>query len=316
MIAYVIRRLLLAVPILFGVTIINFFIIQLAPGSPADLYISPTSTPEMTALIRQQMGLDQPIIVQYFRWLRQVLVGNLGTSFGSGQAVTTLIGERILPTLTLMGASLVVAYLVALPLGILAARHRNKPTDYAVVGASFAGISIPNFFLGLALIYIFAIELRWVPPGGMYSLGIGGGLGDRLLHLVLPVIVLSSQIAGNMIRYVRASMVDALGRDYIRTARAKGLSSWVVVNRHALRNALIPIITIVGVDVATLIGGAVVTEQVFQWPGLGQLTIQAISQRDYAVLMGVNLLAATSIVLVNIVTDVAYGAVDPRISFS
>ncbi len=316
MISYVIRRLLLAVPILFGVTVINYFIIQLAPGSPADLYITPDATPESQELLRQQMGLDKPIIVQYWKWLTQLLHGNLGVSYGSGQAVSTLIGQRVGPTLTLMVTALVVAYLVAIPLGIVAARHKNKPTDYGIVGASFLGISVPHFFLGLALIYVFAVVLKWVPPGGLRTIGRGGGFVDQVRHLILPVIVLSAGIAGNMIRYVRASMVDAMGQDYIRTARAKGLGAWTVVSKHGLRNALIPIITIIGMDVAALVSGAVVTEQVFQWPGLGQLAINAISQRDYAVLMGVNLLAAVAIVVVNICTDVAYGLVDPRISYS
>lgn len=313
---YIIRRLLIAIPILFGVTVINYFIIQMAPGSPADLYIDATSTPEQIAMIRQRMGLDQPIIVQYGKWLWQVLQGNLGVSYSSGKSVAVLLASRIGPTLLLMVTALVVAYAVAIPLGIVAARHRNGVADYGIVGGAFVGISVPHFFLGLLLIFVFAVTLKWLPTGSLYTLGSGGGFVDRLLHLILPVVVLATGIAGNMVRYVRASMIDVFSQDYIRTARAKGLSPRSVVYKHTLRNALNPIITVAGIDVANLIGGAIVTEQVFQWPGLGQLTITAISTRDYPVLMGINLLAAVAVVLANLLADIGYAIADPRIKYS
>jgi peptide/nickel transport system permease protein len=314
--SYLIRRLLIGIPVLLGVTVINFLIINLAPGSPADLYLSPTSTPEDVARAEAELGLDQPIFVQYFHWLSQLFHGDLGVSFQNREPVTHLIGDRIGPTLLLMGTSLIVAYLIAIPIGILAARKKNSATDYGVVGASFLGISVPHFFLGLALIYVFALVLGWFPTGGMLTLGRGGGFVDRVNHLILPVAVLATAIAANMVRYVRSSMIDAFGQDYIRTAKAKGLAGFTITTKHALRNALIPVITVVGVDLSTLIGGAIVTEQIFQWPGIGLLTIQSIGSRDYSVLMGINLVAAVSVFAANLLTDIAYAVVDPRVAYA
>jgi len=314
--SYLIRRLLIGIPVLLGVTVINFFIINLAPGSPADLYLSPTATPEDVARTEAELGLNQPIFVQYVRWLTQLLHGDLGVSFQNREPVAQLIGDRIGPTLLLMGTSLVVAYLIAIPIGILAARRRNTAADYSVVGASFLGISVPHFFLGLAVIYLFALQLGWFPTGGMLTLGRGGGFVDRVEHLVLPVTVLATATAANMVRYVRSSMIDAFGQDYIRTARAKGLGGFTITNKHALRNALIPVVTVIGVDLSALIGGAIVTEQIFQWPGIGLLTIQSIGSRDYSVLMGINLIAAVAVFAANLLTDVAYAVVDPRVAYA
>jgi peptide/nickel transport system permease protein len=314
--SYLIRRLLIGIPVLLGVTVINFFIINLAPGSPADLYLSPTATPEDVARTEAELGLNQPIFVQYVRWLTQLLHGDLGVSFQNREPVAQLIGDRIGPTLLLMGTSLLVAYLIAIPIGIFAARRRNTAADYSVVGASFLGISVPHFFLGLAVIYVFALQLGWFPTGGMFTLGRGGGFVDRVEHLVLPVTVLATAIAANMVRYVRSSMIDAFGQDYIRTARAKGLGGFTITNKHALRNALIPVVTVIGVDLSALIGGAIVTEQIFQWPGIGLLTIQSIGSRDYSVLMGINLIAAIAVFAANLLTDVAYAVVDPRVAYA
>ena len=314
--SYLIRRLLIGIPVLLGVTVINFFIINLAPGSPADLYLSPTATPEDVARTEAELGLNQPIFVQYVRWLTQLLHGDLGVSFQNREPVAQLIGGRIGPTLLLMGTSLIVAYLIAIPIGIFAARRRNTAADYSVVGTSFLGISVPHFFLGLAVIYLFALQLGWFPTGGMLTLGRGGGFVDRVEHLVLPVTVLATAIAANMVRYVRSSMIDAFGQDYIRTARAKGLGGFTITNKHALRNALIPVVTVIGVDLSALIGGAIVTEQIFQWPGIGLLTIQSIGSRDYSVLMGINLIAAVAVFAANLLTDVAYAVVDPRVAYA
>jgi peptide/nickel transport system permease protein len=316
MVSYLIRRLAIGIPVLIGVTMINFLIINLAPGSPADLYLSPTSTPADVARAEAELGLDRPVFVQYFHWLGQLFHGDLGVSFQNREPVTQLIGDRIGPTLLLMGTSLIVAYLIAIPIGIFAARKKNTAADYGVVGLSFLGISVPHFFLGLALIYVFALVLGWFPTGGMLTLGHGGGFADRVDHLILPVAVLATATAANMVRYVRSSMIDAFGQDYIRTAKAKGLGRSTITNKHALRNALIPLVTVVGVDLSTLIGGAIVTEQIFQWPGIGLLTIQSIGARDYAVLMGINLIAAISVFAANLLTDVAYAVVDPRIAYA
>ncbi|TDD44188.1 ABC transporter permease [Kribbella antibiotica] len=314
--SYLIRRLLIGIPVLIGVTLINFLIINLAPGSPADLYLTPTSTSADVARVEAELGLDQPIFVQYFHWLTRLFHGDLGVSFQNRAPVTELIGERLGPTLLLMGTSLVIAYLVAIPIGILAARKKNSATDYSVVGASFLGISVPHFFLGLVLIYVFALELGWLPTGNMITLGRGGGFADRVNHLILPVAVLATATAANMTRYVRSSMIDAFGQDYIRTAKAKGLGRSVITSKHALRNALIPVVTVIGVDLSALIGGAIVTEQIFQWPGIGLLTIQSIGARDYAVLMGINLIAAIAVFGANLLTDIAYAVVDPRVTYA
>ncbi len=316
MITYLIRRLLIAVPVLLGVTMLNFAIIQLAPGSPADLYLDPSAPPDYIERVEAQLGLDQPIPVQYLNWLNQLVRGDLGLSHVSRAPVSDIIASRIGPTLLLMGLALIVAYAIAIPVGILAAKRKGTWVDYTVVGGAFMGVSIPNFFLGLGLIYIFSLQLGWLPTGNMITIGGAGGLWDRILHLILPVAVLATAICGNMVRYVRASMVDALAEDYIRTAHAKGLSPRVVSNKHALRNALIPIVTVLTIDLAGLLGGAIVTEQIFQWPGLGLLTIQSIQSRDYAMLMGLNLVAALAVFLANIIADVLYAAIDPRIEYS
>lgn len=313
--SYILRRLLIAIPILFGVTVINFFIIYMAPGNPVDLYVNPYASAEELARKKELLGLDQPIWVQYGWWLGELLQGNLGYSYSSYQPVHQILAERIGPTLLLMGTALFIAYIIAIPIGILSATRQYSLLDYAVTGISFVGISIPSFFFGLLAIYIFSIKLQWLPSGGMFTLGADNDLWDRIRHLILPASVLSTAIAGKMVRYVRSSMLDVLGQDYLRTARAKGLGEWVITGKHALRNALIPIITIIGLDIPLLIGGAVVTEQIFQWPGIGQLTISSIGTRDYPVLMAINLLAAIIVMLSNILTDILYSVADPRIKY-
>lgn len=315
MVPYIIRRLLIAVPVLLGVTIFNFIIINMAPGNPVEMFINPNTSAEQIELKKDQLGLNDPMYVQYFHWLINLLKGNLGFSYSSFEPVSTIILDRLGPTFLLMGVSLLVGLLIAIPLGIISAKKQYSILDYSTMGASFLGISIPNFFLGLGLIYIFALELRWLPTGGMVSLGGDGGLADRMKHLVLPVIVLSVYVAGRTIRYVRASMLEIFGQDYLRTARAKGLREFVVTNKHALRNALIPIITVIGLEIPFLLGGAVITEQIFQWPGMGQLTIQSIMQRDYPTLMAVNFMAAIMVLAANLLTDIFYSIADPRIKY-
>lgn len=316
MITYIIRRILISIPVLLGVTLLDFFIIQLAPGSPADLYLAADASPDYVERVEASLGLDQPIMVQYVNWLGQLLRGDLGLSYVSRTPVAEVIGERIGPTVLLMGAALVVAYAAAIPLGILAAKRKGTWADYTVVGGAFFGVSVPNFFLGLGLIYIFSLQLGWLPTGNMATIGGDTGPWDSLLHLILPVTVLAAAIAGNMVRYVRSSMVDAFSEDYIRTAHAKGLAPGVVTRKHALRNALIPLVTVLTIDLGGLLGGAIVTEQIFQWPGLGMLTIQAISSRDYSVLMGINLIAALAVFAANLLADIFYAVVDPRIEYT
>ncbi|QFF97616.1 ABC transporter permease [Psychrobacillus glaciei] len=316
MFQYILRRLLIAIPILFGVTVFNFFIINLAPGNPVEMFVNPNISAEDIELKKEALGLNDPIYEQYFHWLGNVLHGDFGFSYATHEPVSQMILERIGPTLLLMGAALILAYIISIPIGILSASKQYSLTDYTTTTLSFLGISIPAFFLGLGAIYIFSVKLQILPTGGMTKLGSSGGFGDVMMHLILPAVVLAAGIAGNMVRYVRSSMLEVLGQDYLRTARAKGLKNFVVTNKHALKNAIIPIITIIGMDVTILIGGAVVTEQIFQWPGLGQLTIKAIMSRDYSLLMAINLIAAVVVLSANLLTDIMYAIVDPRIKYN
>lgn len=316
MIQYIIRRILIAIPVLIGVTIFNFFIINLAPGNPVDMFVNPNMSIADIEAKKVALGLNDPLWEQYGRWMGNLIQGDFGYSYSTYEPVLNNIADRIGPTLLLMGTSLIIAYLIAIPVGIVSATRQYSIVDYLTTTFSFLGISIPNFFLGLGAIYIFSIVFQIFPTGGMNTLGSNGGFADTFKHLILPSVVLGTAIAGNMVRYVRSSMLEVLGQDYLRTARAKGLREFLVNNKHALRNALIPIVTVIGLDIPLLIGGAVVTEQIFQWPGLGQLTIQSIGSRDYPTLMALNFLAAFTVLYSNLVTDVLYSVVDPRIKYN
>ncbi|MGG1675482.1 ABC transporter permease [Neobacillus sp. NRS-1170] len=315
MVPYIIRRLLIAIPVLFGVTIVNFIIINMAPGNPVDMYVDPNTSQELLNLRKEQLGLNDPLWVQFFHWLGNLVQGNLGYSFSTYEPVSKVILERIGPTFQLTFLALIVGLIIALPIGIMSAVKQYSKLDYLATGTSFFGISIPHFFLGLGLIYIFAVQLQWLPAGGMSTLGSEDDFFDKIKHLILPVMVLAVGIAGQYVRYVRASLLEVLGQDYLRTARAKGLKEIVITNKHALKNALIPIITIIGLEIPFLLGGAVITEQVFQWPGMGQLTIQSIMSRDYPTLMALNLLTAFMVLFANLFTDILYSFVDPRIKY-
>lgn len=313
---YIVRRILIAIPVFFGITLLSFLIMNMAPGNPVDMLINPNIPKEMLELKKERLGLNDPLLVQYVKWLGGFLKGELGYSFSSFAPVSQLIGERIGPTLLLASSSLLVGMLIAIPVGVISAIHQNSKMDYIMTGLSFLGTSIPPFFLGLGLIYLMGIELKWLPTGGMTTLGGTGGISDMILHMILPVTVLGVTIAGKKVRYVRASMLDVLQQEYLRTARAKGLSELIVTNKHALRNALIPIITVVAAEIPLLLGGSIIIEQVFQWPGIGQLTMEAILSRDYPILMGLNLIAACIVLSINLITDILYAAVDPRISYN
>ncbi|MFS0781268.1 ABC transporter permease [Bacillus sp. 1P06AnD] len=315
MLSYIIRRVLIAIPVLLGVTIFNFLIINMAPGNPVEMFVDPNTSPEQIEIRKEQLGLNDPIYIQYFHWLGNLLHGDFGFSYSSYAPVLDMIAERIGPTVLLMGVSLLIGLVLAIPLGIFSATKQYSKFDYLATGFSFLGVSIPNFFLGLGLIYIFSIVLQWLPTGGMVTLGLDEGFLDRIKHLALPVIVLSTYIVGRTIRYVRASMLEVLGQDYLRTARAKGLKEFMITNKHALRNALIPIITVIGLEIPMLLGGAVITEQIFQWPGMGQLTIQSIVSRDYPTIMAINFMSAVLVLAANLVTDIVYSIADPRIKY-
>lgn len=311
---YVAKKILLALPVLLGITVIDYLIMCLA-GSPLDMMISPRASEAAVALKAQELGLDQPVLVQYFRWLGQLLQGNLGYSYKSYQPVASLIGSHLGPTLLLMGVSLLLGLLIAVPAGIYSAIHRYQKRDFAVVTASFLGSSIPGFFLALILIYFFTVRLGWLPSGGMFTAGTGGGFWDVARHLVMPSLVLAVSVAGSNIRYIRSAMLEILEMDYLRTARAKGIGRFRVINKHALRNALLPIVTVIGMQIPTLFGGAVIIEQIFSWPGLGLITMNAITGRDYPVIMGVCLLSAVVVQVSNLLTDIVYALVDPTIKY-
>lgn len=316
MVPYIVRRLLIALPVLLGITIINFIIINLAPGNPVDMYIDPNTSPELKEAKKEMLGLNSPAIVQYGKWMLNLLQGNLGYSFSSFAPVSDLITERIGPTLLLAFTALVIGLIIAIPAGIYSAVKHNTKVDYILTGLSFVGTSMPQFFLGLGVIYLFSLKLGLLPSGGMGVLGGDGGFIDTLLHLILPAGVLAVGIVGKKIRYVRASMLDVLNQDYLRTARAKGVGEFMVTHRHALRNALLPIITVFGMEIPLLLGGSIVIEQIFQWPGIGQLTMQSILSRDYPTLMALNLVAAVIVLATNLLTDVIYSVADPRVKYN
>lgn len=309
---YIVKRILIAIPVLIGITIIDYAIMCMA-GSPLEMIQGPRVSEAAVEAKAIALGLDKPFYVQYFVWLGQLLQGNMGYSIKSSQAVSAMIGSHLGPTLLLMGTSLIVGLLIAIPAGIYSAVHQYSAGDYAAVTFSFFGSSIPSFFLALLLIFLFTVKLNWLPSGGMTTLGTDGGFADMVKHMIMPVIVLAISIAGRNIRYIRSAVLEILQQDYLRTARAKGIGRFLVINKHALRNALVPIVTVIGMEIPVLFGGAVIVEQVFSWPGLGLMTMSAITARDYPVIMGVCLLSAVVVLAANLITDILYALVDPTI---
>ena len=312
---YILKRILIAIPVLIGITMIDYAIMCLA-GSPLEMLKGPRISDAALQAKEIAAGLDRPLIVQYFVWLWQLLQGNLGYSMKSYEPVSAMIGSHIGPTLLLMGASLALSLLIAVPAGIYSAVKQYSKGDYAVVTASFIGSSIPSFFLALILIYIFTVKLGILPSGGMNTLGMDGSVADTIRHMVLPVTVLAVSLAGSNIRYIRSSFLEILQQDYLRTARAKGIGYKRVIWKHAMRNALLPIVTVIGMQIPMLFGGAVIIEQVFSWPGLGLMTMTAIMGRDYPVIMGVCLLSAVVVLVSNLITDILYALVDPTIQLN
>ena len=312
---FILKRILIAIPVLIGITLIDYAIMCLA-GSPLEMLKGPRISDAALQAKEIAAGLDKPLIVQYFVWLWQLLQGNLGYSMKSYEPVSAMIGSHIGPTLLLMGASLALSLLIAVPAGIYSAVKQYSKGDYAVVTASFIGSSIPSFFLALILIYIFTVKLGILPSGGMNTLGMDGSVADTIRHMVLPVTVLAVSLAGSNIRYIRSSFLEILQQDYLRTARAKGIGYKRVIWKHAMRNALLPVVTVIGMQIPMLFGGAVIIEQVFSWPGLGLMTMTAIMGRDYPVIMGVCLLSAVVVLVSNLITDILYALVDPTIQLN
>jgi peptide/nickel transport system permease protein len=317
MASYILRRLLIAAPVLFGITIIGFAALAMAPGDPITARISPEilarMSPAEIAYQRHQLGLDLPLPMQYLRWLGGVLHGDFGYSVTTGQPITLEVGPRLGPTLLLMGSALVVTVCIGIPAGVIAAVRQYAGVDYALAAFSLGMAAVPTFVLGLAAVYAFGVFIHLLPTSGMVTLGSSFSIQDLLAHLVLPAGILGLANAAPLVRYTRTSMLEVLTREYMITARAKGLGALAILIRHGLRNALIPVITVVGLLLPELIAGAVITEQIFAWPGMGSLAVRAASDRDPALMMGVILVVAVGVVLSNLIADIGYAIVDPRV---
>ena len=310
--SYVLKRTGYALVVLFVVSIVTFTIIQLAPGGPSVL-ADPKLSSEEVALIEARLGIDQPIPVQYARWITGLLQGNMGRSFLYQTGVLETILTRLPNTLILAGISLVFSVLIAIPLGLYSALKPYGALDQTLSVLSLLSISIPVFWLGLLLIMLFAVTLRVLPAGGMATPGLEGNVLNRLEHLILPVFVLSTAGIAEIMRYTRSSARNVLRMDYVRTARAKGLPEAQVRRRHVLRNALIPVVTVIGLQLPRLVGGAAVTETIFSWPGMGRLGVEAALSRDYPLIMGITLFVAVAVVTFNLIVDLIYPLLDPRI---
>ena len=314
MTAYVLRRLLLMVPVAFLVTVGVFMLIHLSPGDPALILLGEDRSPDAIAAIHQQLGLDKPLYVQYLIWVAHIVHGDWGRSITTHEPVLGAILDRLPATLELGLAALIWSLVVAIPLGTIAALRRGSVVDRLATGVSVAGVSVPNFFIGVVLIYVLAVSARMFPFGGYVP--ITQDPIESLRHVVLPAIALGTAGTAINMRFTRSSMIEVLNHDYIRTARAKGASWRRVVFVHALKNALIPVVTIIGLQIGGIIEGAVVTETVFTWPGVGRLAVESIFNRDYTVVQGVVLLAAFSYMVANLAVDLVYGWLDPRISYA
>ncbi len=310
--AFLVRRVGQSLVLLLLVTMVTFLLIHSAPGGPSIL-LNPDVSKEQAQQIGANLQLNDPLPVQYARWLGGLVRLDLGTSYVQEQPVTRVIGRRLGATLALAGLSLVLALLVAVPLGILAAVRRNSFVDHLAAFLSLFGVAVPVFWYGLILIVICGVWLHILPSGGLADDPATFNFGDRVRHLILPTLVLGTTAMAQFTRYMRSGMVAVLSDDYVRTARAKGLSERAVLFRHALRNALIPVVTIIGVVIPRLIGGAAITEKVFSYPGMGSLAVDSAFQRDYPVVMGVTLLVGVAVIAGNLLTDVLYGIIDPRI---
>jgi peptide/nickel transport system permease protein len=313
---YVSRRLIQAVPLLLGITVIVFALLKTIPGGPLAAYeANPSVTPEDMRRLEHALGLDQPVPIQYVSWLGHFLTGDWGYSLATSQPVLSMIGARLPNTLWLMTTVYIVTLVVSLPIGVFTAVRQYSWFDHITTGATFAAFSMPTFWLGLLLIITFGLTFRLLPLGGMLAPGEPFTIGDLARHLVLPVVTLSLVQIGVYVRFLRGSMLETTGQDYMRTARSKGLSERRVIWRHGLKNAAIPFITVAALELPELFAGAVVTEQIFGWPGMGRLFIDSATRLDYPVLMGIIAISAAFVVLANLLADVLYGYLDPRIRY-
>ncbi|MBI4279967.1 MAG: ABC transporter permease [Armatimonadetes bacterium] len=319
MTAYVARRILAIFPMILGISLLLFLLMNVAPGGPELMMLGGLGgegffSADVAAKIKQDLGLDAPLHVQYVRWFGSALRGDLGRSFFKKVPVLALIGEKLGPTLALTGSALVLAILLSVPLGIVSAVRQYSTFDHLTTTMAFLGISIPNFWLGILLILLLAVRFDLFPISGIAPYG-NDTLVTRLHHLVLPVLTLTAPKIAVFTRFMRSSMLEVLAQDYIRTARAKGVLERAVIYRHALKNALIPVITVVGLNLPALIGGAAVIESVFAYPGIGHLAVESTRLKDYPVIMGISMLVAMVVILGNLLVDLLYATIDPRIKY-
>lgn len=312
---FIVRRLLGAIPLLFGVAVLSFAFMQLAPGSPDQLYARNSRMSEtQLAAIRHNMGLDRPAYVQFIKWVGNLLQGDLGLSYSQYRPVSTVIWDVFPNTAYLVLTGLFFSFITALLFGVIAAVRPYGVFDTITSFLSYFGLAMPIFWFGLMLQIVFAIKLGWLPSASMHSAQ-GGGFVDLLKHLIMPAITIAIGSIASWSRYVRSSTIEALGQDYVRTARAKGLREQVILWKHVLRNALVPFVTVVSIDIPLYLTGAVLTETVFSWPGMGRLFYDALTKRDYPVLMGILILGAVLIIIGNLIADLVYGLLDPRVKF-
>lgn len=333
MASYIVRRLLLAIPILIGISLIVFLMLHSAGGDPAELKLGMRADPESIARVRHEMGLDRPLVVQYLDFAGHALTGDFGRSYRSNAPVADEVFARFPATVELAVAAMVIGTVIGLVAGTIAGIRRNSWFDYSSTFVALLGVSIPTFWLGLALIIVFGLWLEWLPISGRVNPRLGADpsahflvisslvngdwviFKDALKHLVLPAVTLAGWPAAIIARMTRAALIETMGQDYIRTARAKGLRERAVVAAHAYRNAMIPVLTVVGLEFGGMLGGAVVTETVFAWPGVGKLTVDAITQRDYQVVQGVVVLFGAVFIVINLTVDLLYALIDPRIRY-
>jgi peptide/nickel transport system permease protein len=310
---FALRRLLYALPTLVVVTIMVFALVRVLPGDPALLMLGEEANPELVKALNRELGLDQPLVTQYLNWIGGAIRGDLGASLRNNESVSRLVAEKLPTTLELSLLAMLVALALAIPAGVFTAVRRGGAADGTVTVLALSGISLPNFFLGVLLIYFFSVQLGWIPPSGYVTPG--ENLGQNLLLMLMPAITLGTGTAGVLTRFLRGSMLEVLTQDFVRTARAKGAGPRAVVYRHALRNAVLPVLTIFGLQLSALLSGAVITEQIFSIPGFGRLLVEAVATRDFPVLQGVVLISSVSIFAVSFLVDLMYASVDPRIRY-
>ena len=314
MFQYILKRLLQAVPLLIGVSIIGFSMMHLAPGGPLAVYtLNPTITAQDIERIKHVFGLDQPVYVQYLKWAYGIFTGNWGNTFFGGRPVLDVILERIPATFLLMGSGMSLAMVLGMCIGILGAVKRYSVFDYLATSGAMVALSFPTFWFGLMTIFIFSLKLGWLPSGGMYTLGGNEGILDLVRHLILPTVVLALVLVAQWSRYTRSSFLEVIHQDYIRTARSKGLSKRRILFRHAFPNAVSPLIALAGVQLPWLFSGALITETIFGWPGMGRLFVDALTMKEYPILMGMVMITALAVILGNLLADLINALIDPRI---